>query len=106
VLQVVNEDDDDDIDNDKQRNANMSAHPFSPMISIAFTYSPAVIYISAAVFGSFKLLAQSACFDISNFLSEPSSSPTKSCTTDWKVDKRHRNKDGLQPSDAGNPSGV
>lgn len=60
----------------------ISLQPCSPMISIAFRNSPAFIYISAADFGSFTLLAQSACFANSIFFSETSSAPTNSCETE------------------------
>lgn len=53
----------------------MSAHPCSPMMSIALQNSPAEMYISAAALGSLLLLAQSACLVISIFLSRGSPDP-------------------------------
>jgi len=57
----------------------ISAHPWSPIISMAFTYSPALMYISAAALGSLLLLAQSACLVINIFLSNGSPDPINSC---------------------------
>lgn len=45
------------------------------MMSIALQNSPAEMYISAAALGSLLLLAQSACFVISIFLSRGSPDP-------------------------------
>ena len=53
----------------------MSAHPCSPMMSMALQNSPAEMYISAAALGSLLLLAQSACFVINIFLSRGSPEP-------------------------------
>ncbi len=61
------------------RCTHMSAQPWSPMISMALTHSPADMYISAAALGSLMLRAQSACFVIRLFFSVPSPDPRNSC---------------------------
>ena len=64
---------------------HMSDHPWSPMISMAFTHSPADMYISAAAFGSFMFLAQSACLVMRDFLSAGSPDPRNSYNHKWYI---------------------
>lgn len=56
----------------------MSTQPWSPLISMALTCSPAEMYISTAALGSLIFLAQSACLVISIFVSLGSPDPRKS----------------------------
>lgn len=59
----------------------ISTQPWSPLISMAFTCSPAERYICTAAFGSLMSLAQSACFFISIFVSLGSPDPRNSCNS-------------------------